>query len=99
MRLIDADALNHVMQDVEKHFLEEGYVDGSLPLNICKIIVGDVINKSPTVDAAPVVHAKWVFDRPYHYKCSACNNMWSSVAMVMSYCPNCGAKMDGGAEG
>ena len=54
------------------------------------------IKDAPAVDAVPVVHAKWVFDRPYHYKCSACNNMWSSVAMVMSYCPNCGAKMDGG---
>lgn len=52
---------------------------------------------APTVDAVPVVHARWVFDRPYHYKCSACSSMWSSVATVMTFCPNCGAKMDGGA--
>ena len=60
----------------------------------------------PTVDAAPVVHGRWVkmtgmMPSEYHghYECSECGwhmkglrNSWTREE-EMTYCPNCGAKM------
>lgn len=52
----------------------------------------------PAADVAPVVHARWIYDkkaqRPY---CSVCKrHFYGATNSPMSYCPNCGAKMDGG---
>jgi hypothetical protein len=61
--------------------------------------------------AAPVVHGQWIIgvdDDDFDVKCSRCE--WTDIfevagiaaveriAKTMHYCPNCGAKMDGGAE-
>lgn len=67
------------------------------------------INAIPAVDAAPVVHARWVkmtgmMPPEYHghYMCSNCEwhmkglrNSWTREE-ELSYCPGCGAIMDGG---
>ena len=56
----------------------------------------DLINEPPAADVAPVVHGRWsrVDYEPigHDYFCSLCNH---SGASRYSYCPNCGAKMDG----
>jgi hypothetical protein len=53
----------------------------------------------PAADVAPVVHGRWVT----HYRSgtpvaegyvSTCCDMWNKHKRP--YCPNCGAKMDGG---
>jgi hypothetical protein len=49
----------------------------------------------PSADVAPVRHGKWI---PYNvkeclYTCSECNALPRDRT---KYCPNCGAKMDGG---
>lgn len=52
---------------------------------------------------APVVHGRWEYDHPTintygQLRCSICD-WWTldpSVEHSYSYCPNCGAKMDGG---
>lgn len=55
----------------------------------------------PAADVAPVVHGRWVT----HYRSgtsvaegyvSTCCDMWNN--RKSDYCPNCGAKMDGGAD-
>lgn len=55
--------------------------------------------KAPAADVAPVVHGRWVT----HYRSgtpvaegyvSTCCDMWNN--RKSDYCPNCGAKMDGG---
>ena len=59
----------------------------------------------PAADVAPVVHGRWEYDLPTintygKLRCSICN-WWTldpSVDCSYSYCPNCGAKMDGGAD-
>lgn len=70
-------------------------------------IVGE-INCLPSVDAEPVVHGRWIkmtgmLPPEYHghYECSECQwhmkgirNSWTREE-EMSYCPNCGARMDG----
>ena len=58
---------------------------------------------APTVDAEPVRHGKWIDEGYYadnsNYKawhCSKCN--WHMLAYddeLFSYCPMCGARMDG----
>lgn len=60
--------------------------------------VEDAVIAAPTIDAVEVVHGRWVFDRPNHYKCSLCDAMWSGVARFMKFCPDCGMPMDGGAQ-
>lgn len=66
------------------------------------------IEDAPTVDAVPVVHGRWI--RPhwknsnYCYDCSECGGeamhrdyQWAKDG-IYPICPNCGAKMDGGAK-
>lgn len=56
-------------------------------------VKGDLETSLPT-DAQPVKHGKWEIncDGNYPY-CSECE---CSPARATNYCPNCGAKMDGG---
>lgn len=56
-----------------------------------------------TVDAVPVVHGRWEYIQQTlttlsQLRCSFCG-WWSldpSIDGAYNYCPNCGAKMDGG---
>ena len=71
---------------------------------------GDVIC-APAADVASVVHGRWV-DKPLiksfkHtnipvVECSACGIDFCDIInnhyFMYKYCPNCGAKMDGGVE-
>lgn len=52
-----------------------------------------------TVDAAPVVHGRWVYeyDDPIMIPCSVCGYQVFSYNDT-HYCPNCGAKMDEGEQ-
>ena len=57
------------------------------------------IRRLPAVDAAPVVHAQWIDEKPNdsldpRMRCSVCTGVESPL-LKWRYCPNCGAKMDG----
>ena len=61
-----------------------------------------VIKALPTVDAVPVVHGHWIKfgvsdkDGNHQYRCSVCEcEEIHSPLVKVSYCWNCGAKMDG----
>ena len=61
----------------------------------------EVINDTPTADVAEVKHGEWgdtgieELDLIYSgYKCSECGDI--ICGNMTNYCPNCGAKMDGG---
>ena len=54
-----------------------------------------IINQFPTVDAVEVVHGRWKGAGMGDYYCSVCQQL---VNPRTNYCPNCGAKMDGGNE-
>ena len=57
----------------------------------------------PTADVAPVVHGRWVHDGRRIERgidwchCSECGKS-DNFCTRTNYCPNCGAKMDGGAD-
>ena len=49
------------------------------------------VKSAPSVDAAPVVHGKWISNSSLN-KCSECRTLWDTKT---NFCPNCGARMDG----
>ena len=51
----------------------------------------------PTIEAEPVRHGRWVTDENGITYCGNCRHM-DDYASVHNYCPNCGAKMDGGCD-
>ena len=61
-----------------------------------------ILREAPTIDVAQVQHGRWEKQRGL-YSCSECGKTcpYDVQADVIeywacSYCPNCGAKMDGG---
>ena len=64
--------------------------------------IGDEIKALPAADVAPMVHGQWIEDHDY-LKCPECSVMVKRDFTFFNignwnYCPNCGAKMDGGTE-
>ena len=74
-------------------------VDNPFPDGVDAIDIEDV-DAIPAADVAPVRHGQWIYDkkaqRPY---CSVCKGyFYGATNSPMSYCPNCGTKMDGGSD-
>lgn len=97
-KYIDADALISECEeeivdydeDLRKHF-------------IVKAVPTEYIEAFPAVDVEEVRHGKWVLVKPRRngrnatYKCTVCNQLYSSYyndVQEWTHCP-CGAKMDG----
>lgn len=57
----------------------------------------------PVADAAPVRHGDWLLRHiggGHYWECSVCHtNPCIYVTKDTNFCPNCGAKMDGGGDG
>lgn len=77
-------------------------VDYAVELNNTEYdIVCDYLDRLPAADVAPVVHGGWTLigadkrGRGGIWECSACRK---SEPHKSDYCPNCGAKMAGGAK-
>ena len=91
MRLIDADAF------LERVLPECKYPD----------ILKEAVENQPTIEAEPVRHGRWLslegwFNKSI-VKCSVCGNTLDMDGVNAgrgdaNFCPNCGVKMDGGAE-
>lgn len=88
MRLIDADKLKEVVNaDINRCYsLRIGSVG---PLSHFL----DQIEEQPTVDAAPIVRARWKNGDGIYDICTACEEEIYQ-AMEMNYCPMCGAKLE-----
>lgn len=58
----------------------------------------DALQDTHTVDAVPVVHGRWDIMDGYKMRrnCTVCGWDAPEYGKFYSYCPNCGAKMDGG---
>ena len=57
-----------------------------------------ILNR-PAADVAPVVHGRWVeYQIPPIICCSNCDWATGIEEKNFQYCPNCGAKMDGGSD-
>ena len=60
----------------------------------------EVIKTFPAADVAPVRHGEWeivVGSNGNEYMVCTCCRVSQDLTGVFTYCPNCGAMMDGGA--
>ena len=69
------------------------------------VVFADDIENAPTVDAVEVVHGRWIDDGGLdedgndQYRCSHCGvGEKHNPTVSVSYCWNCGAKMDGDSK-
>lgn len=69
-----------------------------------KKLIRHVLNNAPAADVAPVVYGRWEFLGPNRLikecmcgTCSVCKVRSKYIVNTM-LCPNCGAKMDRGAD-
>lgn len=91
MELIDAQALYSEIDALggcdAKEEWAQGYDEG-----VAAAL--DVFEKAPTIEAEPVRHGRWIGGNALD-TCSECGGLGADC---FAYCPQCGAKMDGGAE-
>ena len=57
--------------------------------------------KIPAADVEPVRHGKWIIKDKHIYQCNRCGNYLDIRGLNggrgdANYCPNCGARTDGG---
>ena len=84
MRLIDADVVKPKIKEI---IMFAPNVLMNLEL---------AIDNAPTIDTA--AHGEWIYEG-CDYKCSICGHWkgnYFGAEGNTNYCPNCGAKMDGG---
>lgn len=105
-RYIDADALYDRFQNLACDDWNQG--TGTTWAN-AYAEAADVVDDMPTADVAPVRHGEWIYGEDEFgidgYRCDKCGFFvpWNYASKNISYikdyhyCPNCGAKMDGGA--
>ena len=103
MRLIDADALIcSVCEQCDGACDICGDGERCLKCNShCQCDLREAIDDAPTIDAKPVRHGRWIYYKNHAavVQCTECGlirNIYKQEGW--HYCPNCGAKMDGGAE-
>lgn len=91
--------------------LEDAYMTGmwnrvTRAFDLCVVDLEDVQN-APAVDAEPVRHGRWInktepqyAELEMRFDCSVCHHIFYAGGVeTFRYCPWCGAKMDGGADG
>lgn len=66
----------------------------------------EAVHRLPVADVAPVRHGLWIWhEESFEYECSDCScrfdyektyELFDHGFQFANFCPNCGAKMDGG---
>ena len=100
MRLIDADALEKILAEKFQVHYGKSFSSGIHDFFRCVV---KQIRKAPTIEAEPVKHGRWIkkdLFSMYHkmHNCSECGEPVYDNGKPFNYCPNCGAKMRGGAD-
>ena len=88
---------------IKKEDIEQKIQDGlnNLVLGHDAIEVLGMIYVMPAADVAPVRHGEWeivVGSNGKEYMVCTCCLVSQDLTDVFSYCPNCGAKMDGNTD-
>ena len=106
-RLIDANAL---MDVIRQHEYRLATKQGSIDYGMFTLGIQQAVDEQPTVDAVEVVHGRWeemhyeggILDGTNFDRCSVCGyeRVFDDPALktAFKYCPNCGAKMNGGED-
>ena len=95
-KLIDANEFRKALDMRGRMFMpgEKEDLTDAVPY-FAERTVFETLDEQPTVDAAMVVHGRWERSEPGYRICSHCKADVSILSGHRSYCPNCGAKMDG----
>lgn len=101
-RLIDADALK---ESIDEHVYLVHHGFNETEYGCTQYGIHQIIDETPTIDAEPVRHGKWIkadsqqyFRKHYPaFTCSECGYRKDSQK-TWNYCPNCGADMRGAEE-
>lgn len=113
MRLIDADALIKDLRELlytDENPSKQLTDAGQAIHNAAIALAASEVTDAPTIDAAPMVHARWkryfvkageeFNDHAYCSTCQKASTAWApDLADVMRYCFHCGAKMDEKKDG
>lgn len=107
MRLIDADALKKTLKAVlMQSIFSDADDEEKQAIKIGEKVVRELVDLLPTIDAVPVVHARWEESeyRDEKYRCSACGGAcwyydYQGAVARSRFCPNCGARMDEKEDG
>lgn len=103
-RYIDADNLIDELSAACMPIYEKG-ITGILGDNSS---IADIINEQPTADVQEVKRGYWISERDPDennriqcFHCSVCDDDFHYIGAFVAtkYCPNCGARMDGVANG
>lgn len=104
MRLIDADQM--AVDESEAYMSAQVQITDDLKWLVnfaAHSKIQSLIADTPTVDAVPVVHGRWIEKsapaRKIYFECSHCGAQENKHTAIKGYyCWRCGAKMDGGAD-
>ena len=101
MRPIDAEALEEKIENLITRFKPLGKKQVAEDYNF----VLTVLSTAPTIEAKPVVHARWEEVREGRHICSNCkvkasltSDEYDYMEDLSDYCPYCGAQMDEGVK-
>lgn len=87
--------------------MNNNLISRSALLELAHNHVGGVVDcndiaRFPGVDAEPVRHGRWFIKVNAIDRTFTCSKCWKWIIpttnALMNYCPNCGAKMDGGKD-
>lgn len=95
---------------IERDELHETILSAYITAELCgfelsKDVVLLAIEQQPAADVKPVARGKWhdcyhrLMPNCYVASCSSCGKKHEYIGgSFLNYCPNCGAKMDGGRD-
>lgn len=77
----------------------------AITIATAKKLIRNIMSRTPASDVTPVRHGRWIDAYPdiepnpmFMYGiCSECG-FEQGIFKYLNYCPNCGAKMDGGDD-
>ena len=76
----------------------------AITIATAKKLIRNIVSCTPASDVAPVRHGRWI-DKGEYAVCTECDGLSGTqydgvepIPLTTQFCPNCGAKMDGGAE-
>ena len=95
MRLIDADELKRLRYSIDEdtEVVEVADIDNAPHLEVNISNMQDLIE---AMKAEPIKHGRWIDDGDSILHCTCCHRYIRRIVPVgYTYCPHCGAKMDG----
>ena len=89
----------YIEREAALNAMSKAQSDRTWSMDNCDVMdqMFDYVEKVPAADVAPVIHGGWIHKNGEIY-CSVCDSeaLMDEVYYESSYCPDCGAKMDGG---